>query len=310
MVQPRPFRFGAGFFGAPSREAWVSLARRTEELGYSTFLIPDHFQPQLAPLTALMAAADATRTLRVGCFVFDNDFRHPAALAKEVATLDLLSGGRFEFGMGAGWAAADYERTGIPFDPPAVRISRLAEALHIMKGLFADEPVTFSGTHYTVAGLEGFPKPLQRPHPPVLIGGSRKELLSLAAREADIISLLGSTGPAQHDLADHTGAATARRVEWIKQAAGDRFSALELNTFVFEVVITADRQGAANQLAAAYGMTSQDVLASLHFLVGTVDDVIEELTSWRAQFGISYVAVFGEASMEAFAPVVALLAGT
>src|SRR6266568_8001917 len=189
MSKMRPFRFGVITESAPSREHWTTLVRRAEELGYATFLLADHYVNEFPPLVALMAAADATKTLRVGSFVFDNDFRHPALLAKEIATLDLLSGGRFELGIGAGWHRPEYEQTGLPFESAGVRISRLEEALRIIKGFLTEETVTFAGSHYTVTGLKAFPKPLQRPHPPIFIGGGGKRLLALAGREADIVGL-------------------------------------------------------------------------------------------------------------------------
>src|SRR5713101_8332664 len=175
MTKLRPFRFGVICEHMQSAEEWVTKARHAEDYGYSTLLIRDHFirEPfgdQLAPLIALMAAANATKTLRVGSLVLDNDYRHPVILAKEAATLDLLSGGRFELGIGAGWLRAEYEQAGMLFEAPGVRVGRLTEALHVLKGLFADQPLTFSGSHYTISNLDGFPKPLQRPHPPILVG--------------------------------------------------------------------------------------------------------------------------------------------
>src|SRR6266571_8677309 len=189
MTQQRPFRFGVVAESAPSREQWVDKARKVEQFGYATFLVADHFVNEFPPITALMAAADATNKLRVGSFVFDNDFRHPALLAKEAATLDLLSGGRFELGIGAGWHRPEYEQIGLPFESAGIRISRLEEALSIIKQFFTKETVTFAGNHYTVTNLQALPKPLQRPHPPIFMGGGGKRLLSLAGREADIIGL-------------------------------------------------------------------------------------------------------------------------
>src|SRR5438876_677403 len=195
MSKPRPFRFGVSVHGSKSRAEWIGIARQAEALGYSTLLIPDHLGDQLSPIPALVAAADATSTLRIGSLVFDNDFRHPVMLAKEAATLDVLSGGRFELGIGAGWLRSEYEQAGIPYDPPGVRVGRMEEALQIIKGLFADRPVTFSGTYYKVSALEGQPKPVQRPHPPILIGGGGKRILSIAAREATIVGFLPIVRP-------------------------------------------------------------------------------------------------------------------
>src|SRR6266568_4197945 len=187
MTRQRPFRFGVSVHQARSKEEWIALAQQAESLGYSTLQMPDHLGDQFAPVPALLAAAEATHTLRIGSFVFDNDFRHPVMLAREAATLDLLSGGRFELGLGAGWNRSEYEQAGIPYDSPGVRVSRMEEALHIIKGLLADGPVNFSGKYYTVTDLEGHPKPVQRPHPPILIGGGGKRLLSIAAREATTV---------------------------------------------------------------------------------------------------------------------------
>lgn len=171
MSKPRPFRFGVSVHGSKSRIEWIGIARQAEALGYSTFLIPDHLGDQLSPIPALVTAADATSTLRVGSLVFDNDFRHPVMLAKEAATLDVLSGGRLELGQGGGWMKPEYERAGIPFEHASVRIGRMEEAIRIVKGLFAEGPVDFAGQYYTLTGLEGFPKPMQRPYPPLHIGG-------------------------------------------------------------------------------------------------------------------------------------------
>lgn len=309
VMTTRPFRFATGAWGAKSRDDYVALARKAEDLGYAVLVTPDHFQNQLAPLTALMAAAEATRTLRVGSCVFCNDFWHPAVLAREAATLDVLSGGRFELGLGAGDLEADYTQTGIPMDPAGVRVSRLAESVQIIKRLFADGPVTFSGTYYTVTGLDGYPKPLQRPHPPLYIGGSGKRMLTLAAREATIVGLLMRLTATGLDFTDGSLAATAQRIDWVRQAAGARFDALEFNTLIFDLAITEDRQRVAEQLAATWATTTDRVLDSIHFLVGTVEQVVGQLQMWRERVGISYVTVMAE-RLDAFAPVVARLAGT
>src|SRR6266567_3642759 len=243
MSKMRPFRFGVITESAPSREHWATLVRKAEDLGYATFLLADHFVNEFPPLVALMAAADATKTLRVGSFVFDNDFRHPALLAKEIATLDLLSGGRFELGIGAGWHRPEYEQTGLPFDRAGVRINRLQEALSIIKQFFTQESVTFAGNHYTLTDLKAFPKPLQRPYPPILMGGGGKRLLTLAGQEADIIGLhLKVNDDGTVDASERTEAALAQKVEWVRQAAGERLATVELNILIAHVSITQDRQ--------------------------------------------------------------------
>ncbi len=310
MTTLRPFRFGTGAYQARTRDEYIALVRKVEDLGYGILVTPDHFEEQLAVLPALMAAVDATRNLRIGSYVFANDFRHPAVLANDAATLDLLSGGRFEFGIGAGYMRdVDYTPTGIPFDPAGVRVSRLIEAVQIIKGLWSDEPITFSGAYYTVTGLNGYPKPHQRPHPPFLIAGGSKRVLSLAAREADIVGLLSPSHSGAIDLTASSTASTTQQVEWVRQAAGDRFDELEINTLLFGVVVTDYRQRAAEDLARAFGLTSEQVLDSIHFLVGTVEQIVEDIQMWRERFGISYVTVI-QRYMDALAPVVARLAGT
>jgi probable F420-dependent oxidoreductase len=189
VTKVRTFRFGVQEHRAPSAKAWKEKAREVESLGYATLYLPDHFTDQVGPIAALMAAADATTTLRVGSLVFDNDYRHPVVLAKEAATLDLLSEGRLDLGLGAGWMASDYEQAGIPFDSAGTRISRMEEALTIIKGLFTGEPFTFAGEHYRLTSMEGSPRPVQRPHPPILLGGGGRRMLRIAAREADIVNV-------------------------------------------------------------------------------------------------------------------------
>jgi probable F420-dependent oxidoreductase len=296
---------------APSATAWKEKARQVEALGYSALYLPDHFSDQLGPIAALTAAAGATTRLRVGSLVFDNDYRHPVVLAKEAATIDLLSDGRFDLGLGAGWMASDYEQAGIPYDSPGTRIGRMEEALKIIKGLFAGEPFTFKGDHYQVAGIEGTPRPVQKPHPPILLGGGGRRMLRLAAREADIVNVNFDLreGQVNRDLV-RTGLAEAtdEKLAWIKDAAGDRLDAIELSVTIFLANITDDREPVVAMMAAGFGAEPQDILGMPHFLIGTVDEVVEDLERRRERFGISYVIVPGEAD-EAFAPVVARLAG-
>ena len=307
----RPFRFGIQEHRAPSARAWKEKARQVEALGYATLCLPDHFTDQLGPVAALMAAADATTRLRVGSLVFDNDYRHPVVLTKDAATLDLLSDGRLELGLGAGWLASDYEQAGIPFDRPGTRISRLEEALKIIKGLFTGEPFTFTGRHYRVAGIEGSPLPVQKPHPPILLGGGGRRMLGLAAREADIVNVNFDLreGAVNRNLV-RTGfaGATDEKLRWITDAAGDRLGRIELSVTIFLANITDDREAVAAVMAAGFGAEPEDILAMPHFLIGTVDQVVEDLQRRRERYGISYVIVPGEVD-ETFAPVVARLAG-
>ena len=314
MSKPRPFRFGVSVHGSKSRAEWRDIARQAEALGYSTLLLPDHLGDQLSPIPALVAAADATRMLRVGSLVFDNDFRHPVMLAKEAATLDVLSGGRLELGVGAGWLKPEYEGAGIPFERASVRIARMEEAIRIVKGLFADGPVDFAGRYYTITSLEGFPKPVQRPHPPLHIGGGGQRLLSVAAREADIIGFLPRARPdgQGQDITDATPQALEQKITWVREAAGARFADLELGILVAQVLTTEDREQAAHliasTLARGFKVSTDVILQAPYLLLGTVDQMCEDLLARRERYDISYISVF-EQSMETLAPGVARLAG-
>lgn len=318
MQLPRPFRFGVITHNTdPSLDNLVARARLAERLGYATFLVPDHLGDQFDTSLALAVVAQATSRLRIGSFVFANDFRHPALLAKTAATLDLLSGGRFELGLGAGWMQSEYEQAGLAFDAPGVRIERMVEGLRIIKGLFSGEPLTFSGVYYRVAGMRGNPTPLQRPRPPILLGGSGKRILSVAAREADIVTIIPrgivepGKGGAQHiDLSDAGPAALAQKVAWVREAAAERFQSLELNLFILDVALD-ERKGddGVERLARRFALSRQRVTQIPHLLAGTVDQIVERLHETRAEYGVSYLVLFDE-YMEQFAPIVAKLANT
>jgi len=295
----RPFRFGVVAAAARSGDEWISKARHIESLGYATLVIPDNLQYTLAPVPALAMAAAATRTLRVGTYVLANDLRHPVLLAKDVASLDLLSGGRFELGLGAGRpdAAAENRMLGRPFDAGAVRVARLAESLGILKSLLTGQPVSTSGTHYSVADAQVSPLPVQQPHPPILVAASGRQLLSLAGREADIIAL-GLPPDASEETA-------AERISWIRAAAGDRFAQIELNINLMAVAGQVPRW-----IAAQLHLTAQDLAdrGSVAAVSGTTDQMCEQLIERRLKFGFSYMLVSDE-FMELFAPVVERLAG-
>ncbi|CAO5155423.1 putative F420-dependent oxidoreductase, MSMEG_2516 family [Frankia sp. AiPs1] len=310
----RPFRFNIQCSSPEQVDArsWAALARRVEDLGYATLTVSDHLDEQVAPIASLMAAADATTTLRIGSMLFSNDYRHPVVLAKEAATLDALSGGRLELGLGAGWMTSDYRRAGLTLDPPGVRIARLAEALAVLKGMFADGPLTHSGTYYQVDGLNGTPKPVQRPHPPIVIGGGGRRMLTLAAREADIVGLNMNMAGGVIDASlgpNATVAATQEKVGWIRDAAGARWDELTLQVRVHLVVITDDRETVAGQLAAGFGLTSEQALVTPHALCGSVEEICDDLVERRERFGLSTVGVALDA-LDDLAPVVARLAGT
>jgi len=308
---PHKFRFGVQNARGSSRETWAEKARKIEDLGYSSLFIPDHFDDQLAPLPAMMAAAGATTTLRVGSLVFDNDYKHPVVLAKEAATLDLLSGGRLEFGIGAGWMESDYEGAGMPYDAPGVRISRLKEALVVYKGLLSGERVDFDGEHYQVH-MQGTPKPVQQPHPPILIGGGGKRVLRMAAREADIVGVNFQLTEGRVNsavMATGTPEATLEKIAWIRDAAGERFDEIELNVTVFAAIVTDKPESLAGRIAPQFGTTPDGLADAPHVLLGPAELIVEHLQRRREKFGFSYVVIAGE-SFEAFAPVVRKLAGT
>jgi len=311
VSKARPFRFSAQEHRAQSAKQWKERARALEAMGYSTLYLPDHFGDQVGPIAGLMAAADATTTLRVGSLVFDNDYRHPVVLAKEAASLDLLSDGRFDFGIGAGWMMSDYEQSGIPYDSPGTRIERMAEALTIFKRFFAGGEFSFEGKHYTIKGLEGSPLPVQKPHPRFLLGGGGRKMLSLAAREADIVHVNynlneGRINPklVQTGMAE----ATDEKLGWIREAARDRFDAIELGFTVFFANVTEDRESLAEALAPSMGFEPRNVLEMPHFLIGTLGQIEEDLRARRDRYGFSDVIVPGEAA-EDLAPVVERLAG-
>ncbi len=307
----RPFRFGVTAPTPSGGTDWVERARRVEQLGYSILVVPDHFRDHLAPVPALTAAALATTRLRVGSLVFSNDFRHPAVLAKEAATIDVLSGGRFELGLGGGWLRAEYDQTGIPFDAPGTRIERLEEAVTIIKGLLAGERVTFAGRHYTIADLEGRPTPVQRPHPPIAIGGGGRRTLTLAAREASIVGLVprARRDGSGLDMTDLSDTATREKLKWVRAAAGDRFDSLEIHALIQAVAVGERRTAAADDLASRFKVARDVVLETPYVLLGTIEEICETLWERRERYGISYLTVF-ERDMEVFAPVVARLAGT
>jgi probable F420-dependent oxidoreductase len=320
----RPFRFAVQSFSAPDAGTWRERARRAEALGYSALHLADHFLgpgpalaathhplQELAAVPAMAVAAEATRTLRIGCRVFCNDYRHPVLLAKEAATLDLLSGGRLELGLGAGWLRGEYEAAGMPFDPPRRRVERLAESVSLLKAIFADAPVAHAGAHYRVSGFTGAPRPLQRPHPPLLIGGGSRRVLELAAREADIVSLnfdnrSGVLGP--DSVRSSTAEPTAEKIRWVRDAAGARFASLELEIGAYFTFVGDAPEAIAGGMGKALGLPAHEMMRHPHALFGSCEAICDELERRRERYGISYVTV-GDAALDAFAPVVARLAG-
>jgi probable F420-dependent oxidoreductase len=313
----RPFRFLVGARGVQSRQKLVDDARAAESVGYSDLTVHDHLEPQLAPIAVLSAVAMATERMRLCPLVFNNDLRHPAVLAQELATIDVLSEGRLVVGIGAGWNEPEYRAIGLSFDPPAVRISRMMEAVTVLRGLFGDGPTSFEGRFYTISELDGQPKPVQRPHPPFLIGGTRERMLRIAAREADIVGIdlrqdRESLGDAFPDRMD-------QRIGWIRDEAGGRLDGLDLSTLRLLGGLTITNEplkvaaDVARRLEAETGLTTEprDVLASPYALIGTVPELVAKLREGRERWGINSMLVgWLDEDLEEFAPVVEQLAGT
>ena len=312
MTTPHhPFRFAISCGSIANPDELTTLGRRAEELGYAAITLSDHLDGQCGPLVGLSAVAVATKAIRVTTLVLANDYRHPAVLAKELATLDNVSNGRLEIGIGAGWMTTDYEQAGITHDRAGVRIERLREAIAVLKGCFADGPFTFKGEHYTISGLDSRPAPVQRPHPPLLVAGGGPKVLTLAAETADIV---GVNPGLQAGVIDATAGPTATatatdaKIAIIKAAAGGRMNEIELQTRVHLAAIDDDRTAFAAAFAPAFGLTTDEALNSPHALVGTVDQCVDTISRWRERWGISYVT-FSADTIDTMAPVVEQLAG-
>ncbi|MDZ4719234.1 MAG: TIGR03621 family F420-dependent LLM class oxidoreductase [Roseiflexaceae bacterium] len=312
------FRFGVINEQIPAPADWFATVGQIEQLGYATLLIRDHFiadvfGDQLGPIAALAAAAAATTTLRVGTLVFDNDYRHPVLLAKECATIDYLSGGRFELGIGAGWLRAEYDQAGMPFETAGVRIDRFEEGLQVIKGMWADEPLTFTGKHYRIEALNGTPKPLQQPHPPILIGGGQRRMLTLAGREADIVSILTTSvasGAMVQVMSERTPDGVRQKLAWVRAGAGERFPEIELS-LIPSIVITDTRRATTEAFIHSRswdGVSVENVWAMPSVLIGSVEQIVDELQQRRDEYGFSYY-VIGDDMAEQCAPIVARLAG-
>jgi probable F420-dependent oxidoreductase len=308
-VAARPFRFGVeGANVTDSAAELLELAQRAEGFGYSTLLVGDHVVEYYTPsIVGLAWVAAQTEKLRFGTLVLGNDYRHPAILAKDAATLDKVSGGRFELGLGAGWLQGDYDAIGIPFDEPRVRVDRLAEALTVVKGCWAGESFDFSGEHYTIRDYAARPRPVQKPRLPIIIGGGSPRVLRLAGAEADIVGIHPNTKKSDV-VTDTQDERMRRKIAWVREGAGERFDELELMTMC-RVVIADDAEAAAAPIAAETGTTVAEILSSALFLIGTVEEICATLRRRREEWGTSYIVVQVSA-YEAFAPVVEQLAGT
>jgi len=315
-VVNRPFRFMVSGISCESADQLVSMARRAEQLGYDCMVFSDHRWDEPAPIPSMVMAATATHRLRVGTYVLNNDFRHPVLLGQELSTVDVWSRGRLLVGLGAGWNAEEYELCGLPFDPGAVRVRRLNESIQILKRFFAGKPFDFEGDFYHVRGVEGRPLPLQQPHPPLLIGGSGRAILSLAAREADVVGLAPRVIAAgRPDILNMLAPATDQKLGWIRQAAGARFEELEIGTYRFfkPLEITEHASRRAREVADEFGerfgaqVTPEEILDSPHLFFGTVEQLVDKCLAMRERWQISNIMIWNE--LEEFAPVVERLAG-
>jgi probable F420-dependent oxidoreductase len=304
-----PFRFGLTSGWVSTGGDWLTMARRAEELGYAVLLVPDHLTRQLSPVPALAAAAAVTTRLRIGSYVFANDFRHPLLLAREAATLDALSGGRLEFGIGAGWRVSDYSQLGVAYDPAGRRIDRMVEALAIIKQLFAGETVTHTSDHYQVRAARLSPRPIQQPMPPIMLGGGGPRMLRLAAREADIVGFVPQFNAAGRPiLAQVTEGALVGKVAGVRTAAGARWDRLELNLFIAAAGMVGSGNSLGGSLAAGGMAAAAGLIGSPYVLHGTRARLREILERRRERLGISYYGIPQQA-MEAMAPLVEDLAG-
>ncbi len=320
----RPFRFGFTGGASSKRHKLVSSAQTVEALGYSTFGLADHFVRPFAPIVAGQAVADATTSLRITQTVLAQDFREPAVLAKELATLDVLSDGRLQVGLGAGWLRQEYEAAGMHFAPAPVRIARLEETAIILKGLFSEEQFSFAGDHYCIAELEALPRPAQQPRPPIMIGGGGKNVLSVAARQADIVQLMPSNpgGRSLLDGSQFSADAIEEKIGWIRDAAGSRFDDIELSAQLLACAVTdrpdehlgdlATRIAAVTERmgGARVVFDQEDLRDSPIVAVGSISEVCEKLVETRRRYGISYFAAPIDARPDTLAPVIKRLAGT
>jgi probable F420-dependent oxidoreductase len=293
----RPFHFLADIRAVATGPELAERARRAEQLGYHALVTPDHLIDQLSPVVAMATVAAATSTLRMSAFVLNNDLRHPAVLAQDLASIDVLSGGRLDVAIGAGWNKPEYEAIGLPFDSTPVRQARLAEAVAVLKGLFSDEPFTFRGEHYSISDYHAKPVPVQRPHPPFFIGGGARRTLSLAGREADIVGLAPRINGAAVDATSLTWAAAQEKIGWVREAAGERFGSLEFNIYpsAWPVTVTDDLHGEARRVIdhlrsrTGVELSEDEVIASPHLFIGSVDRLVEKFLQLREELGITSI---------------------
>jgi probable F420-dependent oxidoreductase len=313
---PRPFRFLAEAVDVVDGRQLADKAHRAESIGYDVLVFTDHLIEQLAPIPAMATVAATTERLRIGTFVLNNELRHPAVLAQDLATLDVLSEGRLEIAIGAGWNKPEFDAIGLPFDGVGTRVDRLTEAIDVLKGVFQHEPFTYSGRHYTITAYDGQPKPIQKPHPPLFVGGGGRRILTLAGREADIVGLAPRTLSGQRtDPRSLTLAAAEEKIGWVREAAGERFDGLEFNVYPsgspFMITDHARAEAAKvvdrHRKRTGFELTEDEVLESPHVFIGSVDGLAEKFGMLRERLGVSSFMV---GPVEDLAPVVERLVGT
>ena len=308
----RPFRFGLSVGGTSGRDDFVATVKSAEASGFDVITSADHIGRRLAVLPMLAVAAEIS-SLRISPMVMANDYRHPVLLAKDAATIDVLSDGRFELGIGTGWIEEQYNAAGIRYDPPRTRVDRFEEAIAVIKGCWSGQPFSFNGEHYQLDQVT-CPRPIQRPHPPLLIAGAGRRMLRLAGQKADTVGIAPLTkGMAGFDEFGTAVATSGDRIdaqlEWISETAGERFDEIELSVMAHHVEVTADVDEAVARLAAETHTTQPQVRGSPHLLIGPVEGLVETLLDHRERYGISYIVFLGD-DLEAIRPVVEQLAGS
>ena len=307
----QPFRFGIELRESFESKTWFDSVRHVEALGYSTMFVPDHFDEGLGPIAAMASAVAVTTELNVGPLVLDCDFRHPAILARELASIDQISSGRLEVGLGAGWKRLDYDQSGITMDPPKVRVDRMIEHAAVLRGLFSEEAFTFRGDHYQISELNGTPKSFRAEGPKFLIGGGGRRVLRYAATHADIIGVNASIHSGAIDTAaaqDALPESIDEKVAWVREAAGAALATKEINAWLSIAEVTEDRTGLATALAAAFSSTPENVVDSPLVLIGNATQIIEQLHRRRTRWGYNYIVIPGDRA-DVFAPIVAELTG-
>jgi len=320
-----PFRFGYQAFAPDTAAQWRDMARKAEDFGYSTFHLADHYlgegdaytkaahPPQsVAAVPAMVAAAAVTETIKIGCRVFCCDYHNPVVLAKEMATIDLMSDGRLEAGFGAGWITSEYEAIGIEMDRPGIRIARMAEYIEFSKQFFAGGQMDYQGTYVKASGFEALPVSPQPGGPKIMVGGGSPKVLGIAGKMADIVSInfdnsAGKIG--EHGLASSTAERTHQKLDWIRDGAGDRFDDIEIEIAAYFTAVTEHTEATVAAMAQGFGMSAEEMAAHPHALIGSVDQICEGLIERREKYGISYLTV-GATQLDDFAPVVAKLSGT